>query len=189
MCRSFTARSKTPRGRPDPLDEVPDGGRVHLGPDPEVLQQDRTKLDQPQRCLAPGDDGVHAGTVRIVRTDSTVSVAIECGRVAARPTVALARDQVDERCFLGLLHESLSLRCAWRRMVRVAGVYGGECRAGPRGRRDAVRYRKYTGDVPPSQEVEGPLMDKNVAVLCTTAPDSAPDASHSALRNSRLTDR
>src|SRR4029077_15544599 len=35
---------------------------------------------------------------------AAVAVAIKGCRIAARPAIALARDEVDERCFLGLLH-------------------------------------------------------------------------------------
>ena len=110
-----------PRGRPDPLGEVPDGGGFHLVPGLQILEQDRAQLDEPQGGLASGDDGVHAGAVRVVRAHATVAVAIEGGGVAARPAVTLTGDEIDERCFLGLLHVSLSLlgrdggrRAVWR---------------------------------------------------------------------------
>src|SRR4249919_2842288 len=103
MRRSLVPRSKTPRGRPDPLGQVANGGGVHSVPRLDVLQQDRTELDQAQRRLAPGDDGVHAGAVGVVGTDATVAVTVECRRVAAAPAVTLAGDQIDERRFLGLL--------------------------------------------------------------------------------------
>jgi hypothetical protein len=93
-----------PRGRPDPLSQVPDGGRFHLVPGLQILQQDRAQLDESQRALASGDDGVHAGTVGIVRADPAIAITVECRGVAARAAVALAGDQIDERCFLGLLH-------------------------------------------------------------------------------------
>jgi hypothetical protein len=90
-----------------------------LVPDLEILEKDRAKLDQPEGRLAPGDDGVHAGTVGVVRADAAVSVTVESGRIAARSAVPLACDEIDERRFLGLLHKSLSL---WRgRMDRGAG--------------------------------------------------------------------
>jgi hypothetical protein len=44
-----------------------------------------------------------------MRADAAIAVAIERGRVTARPAVALARDEIDKGRFLGLLHESLSL--------------------------------------------------------------------------------
>ena len=102
-----------PRGRPDPLGQVADGGRVHLVPDLEILEQDRAQLDEPQGRLAPGDDGVHAGAVAVVGTDAAVAVTVEGGGVTAGPTVPFAGDQIDERRFLGLLHVSLSLLGRW----------------------------------------------------------------------------
>jgi hypothetical protein len=93
-----------PRGRPDPFRQVADGGRVHLVPDPQILQQDGPQLDEPQGRLASGDDGVHAGTVAVVGADAAVAIAIECRGVAARPAVTLAGDEIDERRFLSLLH-------------------------------------------------------------------------------------
>jgi hypothetical protein len=93
-----------PRGRPDPLGQVADGGRVHLVPDPQILEQDWPQLDESKGRLASGDDGVHAGTVAVVRTDATVAVAVQRSRITAGPTVTLAGDEIDERCFLGLLH-------------------------------------------------------------------------------------
>jgi hypothetical protein len=93
-----------PRGRPDPFSQVPDGGRVHLVPDPQILELDGPQLDESQGRLASGDDGVHAGAVAIVGADTTVAVAIERCGIAAGPTVTLAGDEIDERCFLGLLH-------------------------------------------------------------------------------------
>src|SRR6266566_4679624 len=46
-----------------------------------------------------------------MRADAAVAVAVEGCRVAAGTAVAFAGDQIDERCFLGLLHGSLS---SWR---------------------------------------------------------------------------
>jgi hypothetical protein len=40
--------------------------------------------------------------------DAAVAITVECGGIAARATIALAGDQIDERRFLGLLHVSLS---------------------------------------------------------------------------------
>jgi hypothetical protein len=74
-----------------------------LVPGLEVLQQDRTELDQAQGRLAPGDDGVHAGTVGVVGAHAAVAVTVERRCVAARSAVTLAGDEIDERCFLGLL--------------------------------------------------------------------------------------
>ena len=101
---SFASRSKMPRGRPDPLGEVPDGGGFHLVPGLQILEQDRAQLDEAQRGLASGDDGVHAGAVTIVRADPAVAVAIEGCRVTARSAVTLTGDEIDKRCFLSLLH-------------------------------------------------------------------------------------
>ena len=108
-----------PRGRPDPFSQVPDGGRFHLVPGLQILEQDRPQLDEPQRRLASGDDGVDARTVGVVRADAAVAIAVEGGGVAAGAAVTLASDQIDERRFLGLLHESLSLQ------VRVAAKSSG----------------------------------------------------------------
>jgi len=73
---------------------VEDGG-VHLGPDLlQVLEDERTELDETQGALAPGDDGVHAGTVPVVGADPTVAVAVQRGGVATGAAVALTRDQV-----------------------------------------------------------------------------------------------
>ena len=85
-----------PRGRPDPLGQVADGGRVHLVPDLEILEKDRAQLDQPQRRLAPGDDGVHAGAVAVVRADAAVAVTVKGRRVATGPTVPFAGNEIDE---------------------------------------------------------------------------------------------
>ena len=96
-----------PRGRPNPLGQVSNRGSVHSVPDLEILEQDRSELDQPQGRFAPGDDGVHAGTVAVVGTDTAVAIAIEGCGIAARAAIALAGNQIDERLFLGLLHKSL----------------------------------------------------------------------------------
>ena len=80
--------------------------------DPEVLEQDRTELDQPQGRLAPDDDGVHAGTVAVVGADAAVAVAVERGGVAAVAAITFTGDQVDEGRFLSLLHESLTSAAA-----------------------------------------------------------------------------
>jgi hypothetical protein len=76
---------------------------------PDVLQQDRAELDEANCALAPGDDGVHTGTVAVVGADAAVAVTIEGGGIAARPAISLTRDEIDESLFLGLLHESLAL--------------------------------------------------------------------------------
>ena len=93
-----------PRGRPDPFSQVADGGGFHLVPSLEILEQDRAQLDESQRSLASGDDGVHAGTISVVGADAAVAVTVECRGVTARPAVSLAGDEIDERCFLSLLH-------------------------------------------------------------------------------------
>ena len=81
----------------------------NLIPLPEVLEQDRAELDEPKGGLAPGDDGVHAGAVAVVRADAAVAIAVEGGGVTTGAAISLAGDEIDERCFLGLLHGSLSL--------------------------------------------------------------------------------
>jgi hypothetical protein len=89
--------------------------RRPLVPRLEVLQQDRAELDQAKGRLAPGDDGVHAGTVRVVRADAAVAVTVESRGVTAVPAVTLAGDEIDERRFLGLLQlVPLSVRQGWR---------------------------------------------------------------------------
>jgi hypothetical protein len=93
-----------PRGRPDPLRQVANSGGVHLVPDLEILEQDRTELDESEGRLAPGDDGVHAGTVAIVGAYAAVAVTVKGGGVAAVAAVTFASDQVHELCFLSLLH-------------------------------------------------------------------------------------
>jgi len=44
-----------------------------------------------------------------VRADAAIAVAIESGRITARSAVALTGDEIDERCFLDLLHRGPSL--------------------------------------------------------------------------------
>jgi hypothetical protein len=96
-----------------------------LAPHPEILEQDRTELDQPQGRLAPGDDGVHAGTVAVVGADAAIAIAVQRGGVAAGPAVPFARDQIDELGFLSLLHSSLSLALRCRSGVTVRDVGAG----------------------------------------------------------------
>jgi hypothetical protein len=75
--------------------EIADGGVFQqLASRLGFLEQTRPKFDDPQRGLAPSDDGVDTGTVSVVRADAAVAVAIEPGRVAAGPTITLAGDQV-----------------------------------------------------------------------------------------------
>jgi hypothetical protein len=45
-----------------------------------------------------------------VGAESAITVAIQRRGVAAGSTVTLTGDEIDERRFLGLLHESLSLQ-------------------------------------------------------------------------------
>ena len=80
-----------------------------LVPGLEILEHDGAQLDEPQRGLAPGDDGVHAGAVAVVRTHATIAVAIEGRRIAAGPAIALTRDEIDERGILGLLQRTPSI--------------------------------------------------------------------------------
>ena len=75
-----------------------------LVPALEILEQDRAELDQAQGRFAPGDDGVDAGAIGVVRADATVAVAVERRGVAARAAVTLTGDEIDEGRFLGLLH-------------------------------------------------------------------------------------
>ncbi len=96
-----------PRGRPDPLRQVSNDGCVHSVPGLEILEEDRTELDESEGRLAPGDDGVHAGTVAVVGADAAIAVTVERRGVAAGAAIALTRNQIDERLFLGLLHKSL----------------------------------------------------------------------------------
>jgi hypothetical protein len=111
----LASRSKTPRGRVDPLREIAQMSDLHQAALPsgcpsraqparqelvtgaEVLEQDRTELDDAQRSLAPSDDGVDTRTVSVVWTDSAVAIAIERHGVAAVATFALASDQVNKR--------------------------------------------------------------------------------------------
>jgi hypothetical protein len=143
----LAGRSKMPRGRPDPFSQVADGGCFHLVPGLQILEQDRAQLDEAQRGLASGDDGVHAGAVTIVRAHPAVAVAIEGCRVTARSAVTLTGDEIDERCFLSLLHKlpfSMAGQGADRTGAdRVAGLGG-------------TRFRRvleqYTGPNPMRQE-------------------------------------
>ncbi len=129
-----------PRGRPDPFSQVPDGGRVHLVPALEILEQDRAQLDESQRCLASGDDGVHAGTIGVVGADAAVAVTVERRRIAAGPAVSLTGDEIDERCFLGLLHV-LPLIAAGVSTGDISGLGSALWGFwGPRGRRVLAQY-------------------------------------------------
>jgi hypothetical protein len=77
--------------------------RRPLIPGLEILEQDRTELDEAQGRLAPGDDGVHAGAVAVVGADAAVAVTVEGRSVTARSAVSLTGNEIDERRFLGLL--------------------------------------------------------------------------------------
>src|SRR3990172_2798436 len=111
-------------------------------PDLEVLEQDRTELDESEGRLAPGDDGVHAGTVAVVGTDAAVAVAVEGGGVAAGPAISLTGDQVNEARFLGLLHKTLTSHHGH------GGLGAGGCRwdATSRAREVAAKYRCERSD-------------------------------------------
>ena len=74
-----------------------------LGAASRVLKQDRTELDQAQRALAPGNNGVHARAVDVVDTDAAVAIAIEGCRVATVPAISLTSDEIDECGFFCLL--------------------------------------------------------------------------------------
>ena len=75
---------------------------------PEVLEQDRTQLDQPQGCLAASDDGVHASTICVVGTDAAVAITVEGGGITAAAAVAFTSDEIHELGFFSLLHVSLT---------------------------------------------------------------------------------
>ena len=117
-----------PRGRPDPFGQVADGGRVHLVPDPQILEQDRAQLDEPQGRLAPSDDGVHAGAVGVVGAHTAVAITVKGGGIAAGPAVAFAGDEIDEGRFLGLLHGlPLSVAGQGERGLQYANGAWGTC--------------------------------------------------------------
>ena len=93
----------------DPFSQIADLGELHLAgylsAEREAigLEQDRTELDDAQRSLAPGDDGVDTRTVSVVWADSAVAVAIERHGIAAITALALTRDQIHEwivKCLL-----------------------------------------------------------------------------------------
>jgi len=106
----------------------------------EILEQDRTELDESEGRLAPGDDGVHAGTVAVVGADAAVAIAVEGGGVAAGAAIFFTGDEIDEGRFLSLLHESLTSRLiglvggrgttVWRgeRSLEIFGSIGGRAR-------------------------------------------------------------
>ncbi len=75
----------------------------------QVLQQDRPELDHAQRALATGYDGVHAGTIPVVRADAAITVTVKAGSVAALAAVALTRNQIEETLFCDLRpHDTLA---------------------------------------------------------------------------------
>ncbi len=89
---------------------------------PEVLKQDGSELDQPKGRLAPGDDGVHAGTVAVVGADTAVAVTVEGRSVTACSAVAFAGDEIDEGRFFGLLqHAPLFVQGGFRAGDRDGG--------------------------------------------------------------------
>jgi len=112
--------------------------------DLEILEQDRTELDESEGRLAPGDDGVHAGAVAVVGADAAVAVAVQRRGVAAVPAIALAGDQIDEARFLGLLQGiPLSRGGAQPDRGRGARIRGREWRFGVSGSIGGlVRYAK-----------------------------------------------
>ena len=81
----------------------PESQLAPLGAASGVLEKDRAELDEAQRALAPGDYGVHAGAVDVVRTHAAVPVAIERGGIAAVPAITLTGNEIDECRFLCLL--------------------------------------------------------------------------------------
>ena len=162
---SLAPRSKTPRGRPDR--GRPGRGWRRRPPSSrrlQVLEQDRAQLDDAQRGLAPGDDGVHAGTVAVVGADAAVAVAVERRGVTAR-TGSHARRRSDRRttsssaCFTrslapsghrpGLGNDCTSTECRATCADRRFGTYG-------LGRSGSSPCGKYTGRAPsPTRRVSG----------------------------------
>src|SRR4029078_5331579 len=93
-----TGSARPGRGRP----------RRPSVPDLEILEQDRTELDESEGTLSLGDDGGHAGAVAVVGADPAVAIAVQGGRVAAGPAVTFAGDEINERRFLSPLHTLLT---------------------------------------------------------------------------------
>ena len=85
-----------PRGRPDPLGQVANRGGVHSVASLEVLEQDRTELDQAQGRFAPGDDGVHTRAVAVGGADAAIAITVEGCGVAAVAAVAFTGDEINE---------------------------------------------------------------------------------------------
>ncbi len=67
-----------------------------LVPGLEILEQDRPQLDDLQRGLAPGDDGVDTWTVSVVGTYPAVAVAIERCGVTTGSALSLTGDEIHE---------------------------------------------------------------------------------------------
>src|SRR5688572_13949761 len=67
-----------------------------LVPGAQVLEQDRPQLDDLQRGLAPGDDGVDTWTVSVVGTYPAVAVAIERCGVTTGSALSLTGDEIHE---------------------------------------------------------------------------------------------
>ena len=88
-----------------------------LVPDLEILEQERAQLDEPQRRLAPRDDGVDAGTVAVVGAHAAIAVTVQSRSVAAGTAIALAGDQIDERGILSLLHGPSLFATRWARAM------------------------------------------------------------------------
>jgi hypothetical protein len=91
--------------------------RRPLIPALEILEQERTQLDEPQGRLASRDDGVDAGTVAVVGAHAAIAVTVQGRSVAAGTAIALAGDQIDERGILGLLHGPSLYTTRWARAV------------------------------------------------------------------------
>src|SRR5450756_626228 len=97
-----------------------------------VLEKDWAELNQAQRALAPGDDGVHAWAVDVVGADTAVAIAVERGRVTTGPAITLAGDEIDEGRFFCLLQLSPQCDCFTPQSGRetgsarpsMGGVYG-----------------------------------------------------------------
>jgi len=134
----------------------------------DILEEDRTELDDPQGGLAPGDDGVHAGAVAVVRADAAVAVAIERRGVTARPAVSLAGDQINERLFLGLLH---GLPLSWA---------GEGCGAATR-RLKRTRFRASSGSPAPYPAGLGPVYRRKPVSPRGKVRDSCPNGRFVAL--------
>jgi hypothetical protein len=123
----------------DPSGKLAEAGPVHLGPASNVLEEDRPELDKPQGGLAPGDDGVHAGAVRVVRADAAIAIAVQGRGVTAIPAVSLTGDQIDEGGIRDLLHCSL-MHCS-RNVWSIGFPPGRELGTAGRGNGVSIRGR------------------------------------------------